>query len=518
MVGTPPACATEPLRATGTIFYYCECGAGADAACIPGDNTVPSCTDPGHPCSTGAQAKFKSISGGQTVALCRGGSFSFVATYTNNAACSANSTCDLRDYTDSRFTLADPASQATRPLIYGPIFRPNSYYTSASSAGFRFFNLQNKVGHPQLGSFTGGDANGGAPVAVNDVDICNVFFADMEMAVFMSPVDARWRIRNSQFARIGGNALLGACQSCEIDNNYFASSSYGDRDYRDHPIYVSAHRSTAGMRITNNEVHGCPSPAKAPSTGTPLIVVHGNTSGLVIENNLIQCDHPEAIPTSSMGGPQNQFGIQVNSGGYAEPEAFPRTIIRRNRVIANATGIEIDMAPDSIVEANVVELMPRYPGYGIEVKSSKASPATTNAIVRNNTVYAPAAANPWYTGISVRAGASLPSGATVTNNVVFGATASQVRCFDLQSMSYGLLSNNACNGTWNTTLDTNRIALSGSPFAVVGSDYTPAADSPLVAAGTPASYSALACGNVGWSPMDSGKLRDAPPDVGAFER
>lgn len=542
-VRTAPACATEPLRATGTTYYYCACAAGADPSCSPGSDActasavaagVPGCastssanpgTDPRFPRLTDPQAKFKTIRAGDTVALCRGGAFNYVATFTNNGACncggttcSAANSCDLRDYLPPGQPASWATDQTKRPLVNGPIFRPNNYSAYPSSKGFRFFNLANKVGSPQVGSIAGG----GSSANVTDLEICNLSFSDMPLAVMMDPADARWTLRGSQLARIDGNGVLGACTDCVIDGNYFAPDSYGSADYRDHPIYVSAHALVERMRVTNNEVHGCPSPSRALGTGTPLIAVHGHTADLLIENNLIQCDHPEAIPVSSAGGPQNALGIQISSGGYAEAEQFPRTIVRRNRVIGSATGISLDLAPDALVENNVVEMMARYAGYGIELKSSGSSPApaTDRAVVRNNTVYVPApSTSSTFTGISVRRGSSLvPTGETITNNVIFGAAPAQTRCFDLDAHTYALLSNNACNGSWSTTLDSSRIILSASPFTGLPTDFTPATGSPLVDAGTTASYAGLACGGSTWSPTDTGVARDARPDVGAFER
>jgi hypothetical protein len=133
--------------------------------------------------------------------------------------------------------------------------------------------------------------------------------------------------------------------------------------------------------------------------------------------------------------------------------------------------------------------------------------------IRNNTVYAPSSS---HTGIAVmREG----TGHVVTNNVVYyGGPAGDCFSLTLASSAYALLAANACNGNWGTSLDSGRVVLTGSPFVAAGQDFTPAAGSPLVNAGTTANHSTAAIGSVDWSAADTGRTRDGQPDIGAHER
>jgi hypothetical protein len=408
----------------------------------------------------------------------------------------------MRDYLDPRFTL--PAGE-TRPIIRGNAV---GYFPDDGShyEGFRFFNLQSVNGDSGVGVFYGA-------ADTTDVDICNVYFHDGGLAIYWAdPVVSRWIFRQNYLERMQGG-ILGGCTDCVADGNYFANSSYIANSNRDHPLYISG-EGVQRMKVANNEIHGCP---PGVTTGTVLVVVHGNHTGLVIENNLVQCDNYAGLQDAG------NYGIALDNGAYTNSTVGQErsSIIRRNWVINNGDyGIALSQAPDSIVEDNVVVMPPGSDGYHGIIAGHIAprgapnnDPINNRITIRNNTIYAGSAA---VFGVVVeREG----TGHVVTNNVVYygGATG---QCFDfpLAASAYSLLSNNACNGSWGTTKDTNRVALTGSPFVNVGSDFTPAAGSLILDAGTTANFSTQAIGNLSWSETDVGKARDARPDIGAFER
>ncbi len=539
-VAEPPRCATEPLRTTGTVFYFCDCGTGADPACVPGNDSNDGLS-PARPKRTSPQEKFKSIMAGQTVAMCRGGAFSFIDTYTNNHNCnSATDTCDLRDYTPPSHPEWS-TDQNQRPIINGPrVFVPNSWSASPSSRGLRFWNLRaQNLDAPTRGMLFQGSTG---VVVTQDVDICNVSMSNAGLGVYFGDGPG-WVVRNSQFARLDGQGTLGSCTDCVIDSNYFAPDSYGQRSWFNHAIYIGG--NSAGVhyqrfRVTNNEIHGCPAGTPA-TTGTPLVTSHGFVDDLLFENNLVQCDHPEALPPARNA----MVGFETTDGGYdaARPIGFSRAVIRRNRFIGFAVGISISVAPDAVVEDNVViPMIAAETGndtVGIQILSNGRTASdveTARVTVRNNTIFAPPTVN-GNAIVGIRT--ALPefsswnsSGHNITNNVVYSAVPSKARCFDLAALSYGTLANNACNGTWNTTLDTGRVAVTASPFVNDPADLSPAAGSPLESAGSTATCTVAGVSNqpcssllaidsadaVTWSPTDVAKIRNAVSDIGAIER
>src|SRR5215510_3828248 len=103
--GSPPnpvACASEPLRTTGQVTYYCDCQAGAAPGCAAGDDANEG-TSPDAPRRTlgDAHARFGSMPAGGTVALCRGGAWNENGGMLENLACTVEDPCDYRDYVPS---------------------------------------------------------------------------------------------------------------------------------------------------------------------------------------------------------------------------------------------------------------------------------------------------------------------------------------------------------------------------------------------------------------------------------
>lgn len=516
-VGSTALCANEPMRTSGTVYYYCDCQAGADPTCVPGNNTTGNGTA-AAPWQSGWKDKFRTMAAGQTVALCRGGAFATDTSSVRNANCRANNTCDLRDYTPA----AHPEwanDQTKRPIISGS--RIGYFGGTTALQGFRFFNLQSVNGDPQ-GAFMGGNTS--------DVDICNVSVSRAQMAVFLDPASPRWTVRQSQFANITyREAIFNGCDDCVIDGNYFANTSYGPNDMLNHPIYLSSDHSGTPvnrMRVTNNEVHACP---PGTTAGSVALVAHGVFKDLLIENNLIQCDNP-----FSGGG---QWGIQLDHGGYPTtiPIGFYNVVVRRNRIIGHSgNGIALSQSPNALIEDNLVVLPPGTVSSmaGIVTgensgRAGTADPLSTNSTVRNNTVVIQANSAP--TGVRIKEGDTH----NVTNTAVHYTAGGNGACFTfpLPQASYAVLSNNACNGPWGTAFDVNRLLLTATSFTnSSGGDYSPALGSTLLNAGTTATsctvggvagqpcYSPTAIGTTSWTLDDAGKTRDGQPDVGAFER
>jgi hypothetical protein len=466
------------------------------------------------------------MAAGDTVALCRGGSLTTDAFNMRNANCTAGSTCDLRDYTPA----AHPEwanDQSKRPILVGDRI---GYFPDNGShyEGFRFFNVASSGSTNGQGVFyIAGD--------MTDGDICNVHIHDGVLGVYFAdpnsgnPISKRWTLRNSQFERLTSQGVLGGCTDCTVDSNYFANDSFGASTYFDHPLYISAASGYRidRMKVTNNEVHAC---RPGTTTGTIMLVVHGEHEDLLIENNLLQCDNPSGVTP-------NQWGIGLNNGGYPTnvTQSYARVIIRGNRIVGQVGfGIEVSQSPDAVIENNVI-IMSSVAGSsaGIHLgeyaqRGASLDALNTRVTIRNNTVHFPYAETGWEQyGIMV---GTEGVGHIVTNNVVYYAGGlTQCFYFPLSAGSYSMLSNNACNGTWGTTLDANRFAFTGSPFVGSG-DYRLAAGSALVNAGTTATtctvkgaagspcYSPTTPGSITWDPAATAGTRSPPVDIGAYER
>jgi hypothetical protein len=190
--GWGATCAAEPLRQTGTTYYFCDCQAGADANCAAGNDANPG-TSPAVPKRTwpAAVAAFNGLSAGGTVALCKGGRWTATSDQTlNNAACAPDpscplgtrtglsctpsTTCDLRDY-------QAPWGGTSKPVISGG----STLWTGGSSVsaadGFRVLNLK-FVGAGDLFAFC-------PSTYASDYEMCNIEWDNFGGAVYMELPD-----------------------------------------------------------------------------------------------------------------------------------------------------------------------------------------------------------------------------------------------------------------------------------------------------------------------------------------
>jgi hypothetical protein len=533
-------CANEPMRSTGTKHYFCDCGAGSAAGCIPGDDANPG-TSRSAPKRTGTALRtvFDTMQAGDTIAICRGGAINSISRASSaynlfNPHCRANNTCDVRDY-DPRPTWGNGSEQ--RPIIiaangFGFHLGDNA---AAHDEGYRFFNLDITGPTNGIGFSLSND--------LSDVDICNVRIHDTSAGVFIyssnvpgTGLTRRITIRHNQFVNLGAMGVLGGCNECVIDGNYFNNNG---TTLRDHAIYLSGENAPGtddhdeitiqNMRVANNEIH---SPAGSASVMVQL-VVHGRYKNLLIENNNI-------IAEGNVTG--SSFGIAVDHGGYPIGGDFTGTIIRRNRVInAGGAGIKVDQCPDCVVESNVITMgTAGGPAITVGEYAPRAvmppDAMTTRVTVRNNTIYVPYSYSYGVSGIRV---VGQGKGHVVADNAIQFLGSSAWTCFDLPLLapSYSLVDNNLCRysaGGWQGAIGGNgqsfrawraanpafdRASLVSDPrFVNAPADFTPALGSPLIGGANASNYAPSAIGKVTWSATDTGKARDAAPDIGAFER
>ena len=136
------ACAAEPMR--GAVYYYCDCGTGADANCSPGDDTNAG-TSAAAPRRTiaNAVARYNALTGTNTIAFCKGGAFD--AKPTNwlsvaNSSCAAGTTCnDFREYAPTTFK--NNATPVAKPIINNATANVTTFAVTGNNGGIRFLNL-----------------------------------------------------------------------------------------------------------------------------------------------------------------------------------------------------------------------------------------------------------------------------------------------------------------------------------------------------------------------------------------
>jgi hypothetical protein len=533
------SCLTEPLRSTGTVYYVCDCQSGADPDCIAGSDSANG-TSKSTPWQSFAKAMttFKSMGAGNTVALCKGGSWQNV-TGSNvagsghssnspatilNANCSASSTCDFRDYDPS------PVFAATaKPIIklasgydlfgFGASRFNSAGYTRTPVRGFRILNLD------MVGPGSAGDA-----VLVygktEDLEVCGNTMRDGFGGAYSASTTSTVKRVNFHHNRITNNPIgvgvisgTSCFSDCTFDSNYLDLNGGFDSGGRDHSIYVGGSADPQGftldgtqpeqlcysssacyirsqrIRITNNEVYRSAHGPTGNQCSGSTIVVHEPHDDLVIENNLIY-----EAPGTAAGG---CFGLDLSSGRDA-PASFRRAIIRRNQIYNTGNdGIAVSECIDCLIDSNLV-VGTSDAGITFPVErytAATGSEASARTLVRNNTVYNGIITVNTNVGSG---GVTEGTGHIVANNVACG-TGSQV-AIGTGATGYSNRSGGSCTGLF-TSAGTNPAA----------ANFTPAAASALIGVGN-ATYAVPAIGTVPWSATDTGKARDASPDVGAYER
>jgi len=466
------ACATEALRTTGQVYYFCDCQSGADGACVAGDDANAGMT-PDAPRRTLAAAheRFRAMNAGDTVALCRGGVWTEDGGHAENMNCTVDNPCDYRDYVPPWGS----ASTARPQIDASP--SANVFYLT-DGGGYRIWNLSMRTPDANV------DATGLIRIAhfAHDIEMCNVRFDTAWIGLLVSADESAVPgviVHHSEFYNFRDEAIFGGGQGFTIDSNLFQNNGTGFTIF-EHTIYLNSpmNSTNSGMRIINNEIQ------TGDMCNGVMVVTHGNISDYLIENNFV------TTTSTSL----NCFGIQM-APGYGWDQ-FSRVMIRRNRVTAHgAEPIHVGACVDCEVTDNLM----LGGQVGMATSGCDGSVACTqNLRFLNNTIYE------GYLHLGNR---TTGTGFTVVNNVIFRADGETIQR----------------DGDNVMLEDSNWVRATGGPAAeavfqdVTGGNFRALAGGPLDDAGSSAVFSPTAIGTTEWDPTDVGAPRSAGAiDVGAF--
>lgn len=507
----------------GVMYYVCNCLAGADAACVAGDDGNDG-TDSRAPWQTleKARSAFGSLRPGETIAFCRGGSFDAVSGGRwVNASCLADNPCIVRDYTPE---YAD--EDTAKPLITsaGDVFRFEDGGNANHEEGYLFMHL----------SLSSTNGEGQGVFIYNDMDdvvLCDLDIDGFNLGVHVAgsnpPEEGsdarneRIEIRRSRIANSPGQGYLGSCNDCVIAYNYFENNGFAEAVFN-HNIYVSgaAGERTRGIRVIGNELYRS-AVIDGECRGVSL-VVHGQHDDIVIADNLVRED-----PGAAEAG---CWGIAMDTG-YGEPEAFSNAVVRGNTVVnVGNMGIGLNACDTCVIENNVVVFDQDFGATAIAVPDRDRAAddlPMTSITVRNNTVYFPSDQR----GTGIRLGGEGTNHNVVSNAVYYGGTGDGFNCFDmdLAPAAYDAVDHNLCYAPntseadwesavgslaeWQAATGLDGSSLVADPVFVSIADGAydlrpTSAASPLVDHGHPQQSSAMDL---------TGQARDASPDIGAYE-
>jgi len=507
----PPSCATEPVRGTGTVYYVCDCQAGAQAGCVAGNDAALG-TSPDQPWQSWgkARSRFESMAAGSSVAFCDGGSWTGAGTapntYYRNTQCSAASTCDWRNYPTAWGNGVRPKIQ----LAPGYEFLAMGWYENYANVihGFRFFNLDIR-GQSADGLAThenGIQLWGG----VTDVDLCNLEVhhgVATAVGIITSSTTARITLRDSYVHDNRGTTICVVCGGADdflVSHNVFDRN--GAANMFSHAIYFSqafdepqcGNGETAvghycpnrRLRVTDNVITRTAWGSGATCLGVAL-VAHDVFDDVLIANNLIS--EPEGAPGAGC------YGIGWSNGG--EAAQFSNLVIRGNRLFnMGGIGIAVMGAANVLIENNVIASPSfTYSWTGIAYPQAPYAPGvdrqSNNGTVRNNTIYLPDGGD----GEFAISGVDEGTGHVYANNAIVTGPGTG---FCVKAPSGATVVANACSttgtGWWQA-----------ASVDAATANFRPAVGSPLFGVGS-ATYAP--------STDILGSARGSPPTVGAYEQ
>jgi len=517
ILGAATACAKEPMR--GTVYYYCDCGTGAETDCRPG-NDLSVGTSAAEPRRTIASAvsRFSTLGVNNTVALCKGGAFNSAGDLAiGSNRCDAGVACnDLREYTPPTTIFVGTA----KPIINNAAGRVR-LFNFTGNGGIRLLNLK-------LNGDNGiyGNRNRGFFFyqGAHDVTMCNLDMDAFDVAVYNESNNGNNRnikLTGSNITNTRTFGYLGGGDDIEISYNYWDGN--GSSTVFDHTLYLSTVNQIRNVTVLGNYIRGQYGPK---CFGAPM-EAHMAVDGLLVKDNVVDID-----ASATTGG---CWGIEFNNLTSGTSPVYHRNAIFSGNTIKNGGNLAFTLTgcPDCVIENNLIIHETSMPARGIVVASRSVRAGVLDDVndrnvIRNNTIWFGPNASGGGTGIEV---GFEGSGHIIANNTVtYSATSTgnsrAFNCFryPLSLSSYAFINNNHCESAAASNWEASRgnlaawrlaapgfdtASFAGNPsFTAAGTNFTPASGSPLIGKGNTLYGSVLDF---------AGRTRPSPPAIGAYE-
>ncbi len=425
------------------VDYVCNCLSGADSDCVPGSDSNPG-TSPSAPLRTydEARSRWSSRPAGSQTRFCAGGSFTNTRDPRwDNRNCANGDRCVISDYTPPW-----ASGDEQRPILTaGDNLRGFAFAHGGDArhtGNVLLENMDLRGSGQQAGVFMHNDQN--------DIELRNLRIENFAWGVHIANSnscvagDSRCNGKNDRIflhdLTILNNShqgVLGSIRDGGIFNSYFEGN--GRSNILDHNIYLV---SSNGSVVANNRLYkssvGRAEGGDDICRGTSL-VMHGDTDGIIVENNEIWEDLGAAKPTC--------WGIALDNG-YSKPERFENVLIRGNLVRnVGSVAIGVGACQDCTIDSNVVIF--EQSEYGATAIVAPDRPPdegdaeTTRITVRNNSIYYA----PGTTGLGINVG-STGTGHTIANNAIHyaGSNSNGFDCMALNSNTsrYVAVERNVC--------------------------------------------------------------------------
>lgn len=505
-------------------FYVCDCEINSDTDCLAGNDTNDGSLNNPFQSIAKANQSFNTMLAGDSVRFCKGGAWLTSANLRwVNLLCQQDDMCLISDYTPLWVS-----GDEQKPLL--TFLNGVSGFNLADSG-----NAEHEEGYLIENLNLIGSNNGSGVAIANDIDdvvINNLSISNFRFGVNLgssndcNPNDTacdgkndRITLKDStvQFNEIQG--WLGSANNVQILDNYFSDN--GSREIFDHNIYISApsQEVTNGIVISGNALYRNTLNEDGMCSAVSL-VVHGQHDNMLIKNNTIWEDVATVLPSC--------WGIAVD-GGSSESESFTNILIQGNHIInMGRVAVGLGSCENCIVENNSISNNQDLPSRAILAPDRNLAPndiPLNNVTVRNNSIYI----NNSLGGTAVTLGGTGNNHSIVSNAIYYTGNSNTFNCLDvdLPVASYLDIDNNLCftpnasNAEWANNFGSLSQWQLSSGFSSHSSESNPGffdlinhllwaenQDAAIVNAGHLTLSSSLDYNN---------ELRDATPDIGAFE-
>lgn len=321
------------IATNAATISICDCQAGANVACIAGDNSNPG---------TSAAAPKQNLSGlslvgANTYQFCLGGSLTGLTNTFPPGGTSSTARTAFLSYSSPNFTATE------KPILT---------FTSGGFSIVRESHVEigglKLIGANAVGEGFGVTLTNGSDVYVHDNEITMFDFGIHASEGDNSARTADFTIVNND---IHGNVEMGfegAPDRLLLQGNHIHHN--GTTSPLDHNVYIGAvaYRADSiivrGNTLDNNTPNASGGKCRAVD-----LVVHGPITNLVIEDNTI----------TELSADANCYGISVShdTGGSVNAHNFKSLIVRGNRVVlgdAASVGITWNSATNAVIENNEV--------------------------------------------------------------------------------------------------------------------------------------------------------------------
>lgn len=504
---------------TGTIHYFCACGAGAQAGCVAGSDAANGLT-PATAKQTFATAValFGTMPAGDGIEFCNGGSWTATGTAWVNSSSTASSRAYVMPYT------ATWGGGGFAPIIITPTstfsFSMSHGSTTSTPVGGYVFN----------GLHITGDGSTGEAFfiynQVNDVEMCGNEIDNVSIGHDNSGGNQpEYHNSNLVFVQnyvhdCPGQGYLGIDDGTVVGENTFTNNGSA-RALLNHNIYGGTRNTADGAIYRNNVLTKAAWTSGTGCQGASFTIHGTGITNLTVTGNTVT----EALGTIDPGC----WGIAI-APGYPDVSESNTHVRIAGNIVGNVGNESIICGSciDATIENNVAYNFQNVNDVMIKVPDDEATAAPADFLsdqvrVRNNSVAADR-------GTGIFLGNEGTHHTVVNNAIKITGTSGTRVCFNLNlsASAYDADDYNDCfvagtGGIWEgststatrATWCTNRSADCNSKttdpaFISLSSPYSLAVlgTSPLVGAGN-ATYGAT---------VDfSGVARGTPRDIGAYQ-